>query len=79
MSRLDFQCHFDLGLVQKKYIFRPNDERAIYFPLIGESGFIQMATIKSVDDEILINEEVVLKDRSYKLQKHRDFFVLTGK
>ena len=64
---------------KKKYIFRPNDERAIYFPLIGESGFIQMATIKSVDDEILINEEVVLKDRSYKLQKHRDFFVLTGK
>ena len=68
-----------LNSVWSKNIFRPNNERTIYFPLIGESGFIQMATIKSADDEILINEELVLKDRSYKLQKHREFFVLTGK
>ena len=58
---------------------RPNEERNIYFPIIGESGFIQMATIMNAENRILINEEVVLKDRSYKLQKQRHFFLLTGK
>ena len=38
-----------------------------------------MATIMNAENQILINEEIVLKDRSYKLQKHREFYLLTGK
>ena len=66
-------------MVLLEKFLRPNEERHIYFPLIGESGFIQMATIVNAESEILINEEIVLKDRSYKLQKHREFYILTGK
>ena len=77
LHSIDKLCSHNAVLHEK--FLRPNEERNIYFPLIGESGFIQMATIINAESEILINEEIVLKDRSYKLHKHREFYILTGK
>lgn len=61
-----------------KFSFSPNTSRDIYYPLLHEDGrsSIQMASVMDLDDNFLILDEIVVRDRVYKLEQFRQSFDL---
>lgn len=61
-----------------KFFFSPNTSRDIYYPLLHEDGrsSIQMASVMDMNNNYLILDEIVVRDRVYKLEQFRQFYDL---
>ena len=61
-----------------KFFFSPDTSRDIYYPLLHEDGrsSIQMASVMDMNGNYLILDEIVVRDRVYKLEQFRQFYDL---
>ena len=58
--------------------FSPNERRGLYFPILNDDGrgILQMIKIMDLDLNVLISDEIVLNNQTYRLKQYEGNFYL---
>ena len=65
----------------RKEFCSPNAIRDVYYPLLHQDGrsSIQMVSVMDMNNNILISDEIVVRNHAYRLDKFRQYFDLQSK